>query len=95
MEYFFCEKKYVFENLDELKKKDCNVATNPFEVGLKLHKDEKGNRVNKTLYKQIISSLMYLNAILDVIFSVNLKGRYMKNPIKLHIWVAMRIIRYV
>jgi len=32
----------------------------PTEFGLKLHKDHEGKRVDGTLYKHIVGSLMYL-----------------------------------
>lgn len=42
--------------------KNCNPAITPVEQGLKLVKDLVGRRVNNTLYKLIVGSLMYLTA---------------------------------
>ena len=40
--------------------KDCNSVSTPTELGLKLTKNGAGKKVDATLYKQIVGSLMYL-----------------------------------
>ena len=40
--------------------KDYNPVSTPTEFGLKLNKDHEGKKVDSTLYKQIVGSLMYL-----------------------------------
>ena len=40
--------------------KDCNPVSTPVECGMKLHKDRDEKKVDRTLYKQIVGSLMYL-----------------------------------
>lgn len=53
-------------------------------------------RVNKTYYKQIVGSLMYLTATRpDMMFMVSLISRYMENPTELHLQVAKRVLRYL
>ena len=37
---------------------DCNLA--PIHLGLKLHKEHGGKKVDNILYKQIVGTLMYL-----------------------------------
>jgi len=52
--------------------KDCNLVNTPFEFGSKLNKDNGGKKVDNTLYKQIVGSLMYLTAIrLDIMHAVS------------------------
>ncbi|XP_061339070.1 uncharacterized mitochondrial protein AtMg00810-like [Gastrolobium bilobum] len=93
---FISQKKYVEDILDWFQLKGCNPVNTPVECGLKLHKDHVGKKVDNTLYKQIVGSLMYLNATrLDIIYSVSLISRHMENPIELHLLVAKRIIYYL
>ncbi|XP_039004634.1 uncharacterized protein LOC120131793 [Hibiscus syriacus] len=44
---FIFQKKYVGEILDKFQMKDCNLVNTPSEFGLKLNKDEGGNKVNR------------------------------------------------
>ncbi|XP_062099829.1 secreted RxLR effector protein 161-like [Humulus lupulus] len=58
--------------------------------------DEHGVKVDPTLYKSMIGSLLYLTASrLDICFSVGLCARYQGNPMESHITARKRIIRYV
>ena len=82
--------------LDRFEMKDCNPVSTPTEFGLKLNKDHEGKKVDSTLYKQIVGSLMYLTATRpDIMYSVSLISRYMENPTKIHLLVAKRILRYL
>jgi len=75
---------------------ECNTVTTPTEFGVKLTKDEEGKKVNSTLYKHIVGSLMYLTTTRsDIMFSVSLISRYMENPTKTHLLVAKRILGYL
>ncbi|RDX70119.1 hypothetical protein CR513_50672, partial [Mucuna pruriens] len=60
---FISQKKYMLEILDRFQMKICNSVSTPTEVGLKLVRDSEGRKVDNTLYKQIVGSLMYLTAI--------------------------------
>lgn len=76
--------------------KNCNSVTTPVEKGLKLVKDPAGKRVDCTLYKQIVGSLMYLTATRpDLMYSVSLISRYMEQPKEIHLLAAKRILRYL
>ena len=66
------------------------------EFDLKLNKDNEGNKVHNTLYKQIVGSLMYLTVTRpDIMYSVSLISRYMENPTEMHLLTAKRILRYL
>ena len=66
------------------------------EHGLKLSEDHEGKKVDSTLYKQIVGSLMYLTATrLDIMHSLSMISRYMENPKEIHLLVAKRIFRYL
>ena len=90
------QKKYVGEILDKFQMKDCNPVNTPSEFGLKLNKDDGGKKVNSTLYKQIVGSLMYLIATRpDIMHSVSVISRYMECPTEIHLLAAKRILRYL
>ena len=90
------QKKYVGEILDKFQMKDCNPVNTPSEFGLKLNKDDGGKKVNSTLYKQIVGSLMYLIATRpDIMHAVSVISRYMECPTEIHLLAAKRILRYL
>ena len=90
------QKKYVGEILDKFQMKDCNPVNTPSEFGLKLNKDDGGKKVNSTLYKQIVGSLMYLIATRpDIMHSVSVISRYMECPTEIHLLATKRILRYL
>ncbi|RVW40297.1 Retrovirus-related Pol polyprotein from transposon RE1 [Vitis vinifera] len=93
---FISQKKYALEILDKFMLKDCNSVITPSEVGLKLSKSGAGKRMDSTLYKQIVGSLMYLTSTRpDIMHAINLISRYMENPTKVHLLAAKRIFRYL
>ena len=76
--------------------KECNPVGTPAEFGLKLNKDHEGKKVDNTIYKQIVGSLMYLTTTRpDIMYSVSLISRYMENPTEKHLLAAKRILRYL
>jgi hypothetical protein len=78
---FVSQKKYVQDILDRFQMRDCNPVNTPTEFGLRLNKDHERKKVDNTLYKQIVSSLMYLIGTRpDIMYSVSLISRYMENP---------------
>ena len=73
-----------------------NLVQTPIIPGIKLTKDDTGAKVDKTYYKQIVGSLMYLTSTRpDMMFVVNLISRYMENPTELHLLAAKRLLRYL
>jgi len=75
---------------------ECNPVTTPTEFGVRLTIAEEGKKVNSTLYKHIVGSLMYLTTTRpDIMFSVCLISRYMENPTETHLFAAKRILRYL
>jgi hypothetical protein len=93
---FIGQRKYAQEVLDRFKMDQCNPVKNPVVPGHKLNKDEDGVRIDSTLYKQIVGSLMYLTATRpDITFVVSLISRYMEHPTEMHLQAAKRVLRYV
>lgn len=64
--------------------KNCNSVCTPIEYGLRLVKDNGEKKVNATLYKQIVGSLMYLTSIRPNII-INI---YMERPTENHLLTA-------
>ena len=93
---FLSQRKYTQEVLERFGMEDCNPVHNPIVPGLKMVRDENGVKVDGTMYKQIVGSLMYLIATRpDIVYSVNLISRFMEHPTQLHLVAAKRILRYL
>ncbi|XP_060668115.1 uncharacterized mitochondrial protein AtMg00810-like [Ziziphus jujuba] len=93
---FISQKKYVQEILGRFQMKNCNSVSTPTEVGLKFIKNPEGRKVDSTLYKQIVGSLMYLIATRpDIMYTVSLISRYMECPMEMHLLAARRIFWYL
>ena len=72
-----------------------HVST-PLSVSTKLAKDIAGKKIDATLYRSIIGSLLYLTASRpDILFSVCACVRYQSEPKESHLAAVKRIIRYI
>ena len=93
---FIFQKKYVKEILDMFQMKNCNYVRTPTKFGMKLAKNHEGKKINSTLYKQIVGSLMYLTTSRpDIMYSMSLISRYMENPTEMHLPTIKRILWYL
>ena len=73
-----------------------NSVKNPIVPEVRLKKDEKGAKINTTMYKKLIGSLMYLAATRpDLMYVVSLMSRFMASLIELHLQAAKRVLRYL
>jgi hypothetical protein len=63
LEYLFLKKQYIREILEKSRMKNYNLVSTSNEFGLKLNKDHERKKIDDTLYKQTIGSLIYLTAI--------------------------------
>ena len=90
------QKKYAKELLETFKMEKSNSVQNPIVPGVKLIKDEEGTKVDATMYKQLVESLMYLTATRpDLMYVVCLISRFMSNPTELHMQAAKMVLRYL
>ncbi|KAA3486843.1 retrovirus-related Pol polyprotein from transposon TNT 1-94 [Gossypium australe] len=93
---FISQKKYVQEILDRFQMKNCNSVCTPIEVGMKLIRDPEGRKVDSTIYKQMVGSLMYLTATRpNIMHAISLISRFMKCPKEIHLLAAKRMLRYL
>ena len=68
----------------------------PMSLNVKLTVDLLGKSVDSSLYRNMISSLLYLTTSrLDISYSVGVCARYQANPKKSHMIALKRIITYV
>jgi len=93
---FLCVKRHVIDLLKRFGMSASNFAHNPIVPGSKLGKDEEGQGVDKTLYKQMVGSLMYATATRpDIMYSVSQVSRFMENPKEIHLHAVKRIMCYL
>ncbi|XP_050898022.1 secreted RxLR effector protein 161-like [Lathyrus oleraceus] len=71
-------------------------ASSPVKPNLNLEKNGEEDRVDATLFKQIVGSLRYVcNSRPDIGFSIRLMSRYMSEPRVSHMKVVRRTQRYL
>ena len=93
---YICQRKYALEVLGRFGMEESKAVRSPIVPGCKMYRDEDGDRIDETLYKQIVGSFMYLTATRpDMMFVVSLISRYMSRPTELHMKVAKRALRYL
>eukprot|EP00253_Pinus_taeda_P026897 PITA_26897 len=90
--FFLGQGKYIVDILGRFHMEDCKPMSTPMiTYWKKLHASDS-KLVDPTLYKQLISSLMYLvNIRPDICFAVNTMSQFMCQPRKVH-WVAAKHI---
>ena len=75
---------------------DCKPVSTPMVTGCKLSKKENNPKVDQTLYRSMIGSLLYLTTSQpDILQSVCLMARYQADPREAHMVAVKRILRYV
>ena len=93
---YLSQRKYMLEILERFGLENANSVRNPMVPVMKLMKNEDGEQVDMTRYKQMVGSLMYLSMTRpDIMFVVGLISRYMEKPTNLHMQAIKRILRYV
>jgi hypothetical protein len=75
---------------------DCKPAPTPFQSGVTLSASCSSPRINPSLYRQLIGSLLYLTHTRpDISFAVGLVSRFSQDPHESHWKAAKRILRYI
>ena len=78
---FISQEKYAGQILERFKIQNSKATPTPTKVGLNLSKEDSNKRVDPTLYKSMVGSLMYLTATRpDLMHAVNLISRFMEIP---------------
>ena len=82
---FINKTKYANDVLKRFRMMNCNPAVTPIATGTKLSKEDDGSKVNPSLYKRLVGSLMYLTATRsDIMFALSLISRFMELPKNTH-----------
>eukprot|EP01018_Ginkgo_biloba_P027335 Gb_24906 [translate_table: standard] len=93
---FVSQGKYAVDLLDKFKMTNCKSVSTPLSLGEKLIKDDDSSKVDPTIYRRLVGSLMYLTSTRpDIMYAVSLVSRFMQDPSETHFRVAKRILRYV
>ena len=92
---FISQESYAREMLKKFKMNDCKPISTPMECGVKLSKNEKGEKVDPTFFKSLIGSLRYLTCTRpNILYVVGLVSHYMETPTTTHLKATKRILRY-
>ena len=78
---FICQQKYILDILNRFKMQDCKPVSTPISTCVKLGKDEDSEKVDDSMYRSLIGSLLYLTASRPhILFVVSLLSRFMHLP---------------
>ena len=82
---FINQYKYANDVLKRFRMMNCKRVVTPIASGTKLSKEDYGSKVDPTLYKRLVGSLMYLTATRhDIMFAISLILRFMESPRNTH-----------
>lgn len=93
---FIHQKKYSFEILKKFCMHNYKSIAVPLALGSKFMKDDGAAKIDCSIYRSLIGSLLYLYATRpDIVFCVSLLSRFMQSPSEIHLRGAKRILRYI
>ncbi|XP_050918539.1 secreted RxLR effector protein 161-like [Lathyrus oleraceus] len=90
------QQKYIGELLEKFEMNSCNSISNSSETNSKIDECSEEERVDPTVFRQMVGSLRYLcNSRPYICYSVSVIRKFMHDPRKTHLIVAKRILGYV
>ncbi|XP_022847542.1 uncharacterized protein LOC111370064 [Olea europaea var. sylvestris] len=93
---FISQEGYAKEILKKFNMEGCKPVCTPVKCGIKLSKNDEGEKLNPTLFKSLVESLRYLTCTRpDILFGVGLISRYIEKPTMTHMKIAKRILHYI
>ncbi|MFS7953253.1 putative RNA-directed DNA polymerase [Helianthus anomalus] len=93
---FIYQTKYVHDILEKFGMSGSTPASTPLETNHGIHPNLTGDRVDETLYRSMIGSLMYLTASRpDIMYPKCLAARFQSNPRASHMIIVKRILCYL
>eukprot|EP00253_Pinus_taeda_P021633 PITA_21633 len=93
---FLTQGKYARNLLEKFGMDQCRSTVTPLQQNLTLCSDDGTKEVDATMYRQLVSSLIYLTTTrLDLAYSVSVLSQFMSKPLESH-WVAAKsVLRYL
>ena len=93
---FLNQAKYTLKLLKRFDVSNSKPFDTPISLSLKLDSNPNGRKVDVTLYRGMIDSLLYLTiSRLDIMLNVCLCARYQVEPTNLHLSTVKHIMRYL
>jgi len=93
---FINQEKYVRDLLKKYKFDSVSSKDTPISAPLSIDSDPNGKKIDSTLYRGMVGSLMYLTASrLDIMFATCLCARFQSDPRDSHLKAVNRIFRYL
>ncbi|XP_021766286.1 uncharacterized protein LOC110730771 [Chenopodium quinoa] len=90
------QQKYIKELIKKYKLETAKTNNTPMGIATRLDEDLSGTCIDQSMYRGMISSLLYLTARRpDISFSVDLCARFQANPKESHLIAVKRILRYL
>ena len=94
-EIFISQEKYTEDLLKKFNMSKCKPVTTPMAVNEKLQQKDGAQKVEASLFRSLVGSLMYLtNTRPDIVHPVSMMSRFMNEPSLVHYSAAKRILRY-
>ncbi|KAK4386673.1 Retrovirus-related Pol polyprotein from transposon RE1 [Sesamum angolense] len=88
---FICQRKYTETLLKKFKMESCKTVTTPLVTGEKYQKEDGSQKVDGSMYRSLIGSLLYLTATRpDIMFATSLLSRFMQSPSQVHYGAAKK-----
>ncbi|KAK4411578.1 Retrovirus-related Pol polyprotein from transposon RE1 [Sesamum angolense] len=82
---FICQMKYTETLLKKFKMESCKTVTTPLVTGKKYQKEDGSQKVDGSMYRSLIGSLLYLTATRpNIMFATSLLSRFMQSPSQVH-----------
>ena len=82
---FINQTKYANDVLKIVRMMNCKLVVTPIATSTKINKDDNGSKVDPTMYKRLVESLMYLTTTRpNIMFAVSLISRFMESPKNTH-----------
>ncbi|CAM8896162.1 unnamed protein product [Rhodiola kirilowii] len=93
---FISQSKYAKTLIKKFELEKATHKRTPAVTHLKITKDDARTKVDQTLYRSMIGSLLYLTTSRpDIAYSVGVCARYQADPNESHLLQVKRIIKYV
>ncbi|XP_035834245.1 secreted RxLR effector protein 161-like [Helianthus annuus] len=93
---FIHQTKYVHDVLEKFEMSGTAPMSTPFAMNHGINPDLTGEKVDETLYRSMIGSLMYLTASRpDIMYPTCLAARCQSSPRASHMTIVKRILRYL